>query len=79
MRTKPMTGICVALIAMVIGSPSVWAAKKKAAPETPLTEAGQKLQERYAGMLTELANRLRKKGGGLYFVGIKKEASIIVL
>ncbi len=31
-----------------------------------------------AGMLAELATRLRKKGGGLYFVGMKKEASKII-
>ena len=41
MRTKTTTGICVALIAMAIGASSVWAAKEKAAPETPLTEAGR--------------------------------------
>ena len=51
---------CVALIAMAIGTSSVWAAKEKAAPETPLTEAGQKLLERYAGMLTELQAEISK-------------------
>jgi len=57
MRTKTITGICVALIAMTIAAPSAWAGKKnkkKAVPETPLTEAGQRLRERYTGMLTEL-------------------------
>ena len=55
-----MTGICVALIAMAIGAPGVRAAKNKAAPETPLTEAGQKLLERYSGMLTELQAEISK-------------------
>ncbi|KPK47045.1 MAG: hypothetical protein AMK72_08935 [Planctomycetes bacterium SM23_25] len=59
MRTKTMTGICVALVAMAIGASSVWAAKEKA-PETPLTEAGQKLLERYTGMLTELQAEVSK-------------------
>jgi len=60
MRTKTMTGICVALIAMAIGTSSVWAAKEKATPETPLTEAGQKLLDRYTGMLTELQAEISK-------------------
>ena len=60
MRTKTMTGICVALIAMAIGTSSVWAAKEKATPETPLTEAGQKLLDRYSGMLTELQAEISK-------------------
>ena len=54
MKAKTMTGICVVLTAMAIGAPSVWAARKKVVPETPLTQAGQKLQERYTDMLTEL-------------------------
>jgi hypothetical protein len=60
MRTKRMTGICVALIAMAIGASNVWAAKKKAAAETPLTAAGQTLLERYTGMLTELRAEISK-------------------
>ena len=59
MKTKTITGICVALIAMAIGASSVWAAKE-APLETPLTEAGQKLQERYTGMLTELQAEISK-------------------
>ena len=55
-----MTGICGVMIAVTIGTSSVWAAKKKAAPETPLTESGQKLQERYAAMLTELQAEISK-------------------
>ena len=60
MRTKTMTGICVALIAMAIGTSSVWAAKEKATLETPLTEAGQKLLDRYSGMLTALQAEISK-------------------
>ncbi len=60
MRTKTMTGICVALIAMAIGASSVWAAKRKAAPETPLTEALQKLIESYRVMITELQAEIYK-------------------
>jgi len=60
MRTKTKAGICVALIAMAIVAPSAWAAKKKAAPQTPLTEAGQKFLERYTGMLTELQAEISK-------------------
>ena len=60
MRAKTMTGICGALIALAIGTSSVWAAKKKAAPQTPLTEAGQKLMARYTGMLTELKAEISK-------------------
>ncbi len=55
-----MTGICGTLIAMTIGASSVWAAHKEVAPETPLTEAGQKLQERYTGMLAELHAKISK-------------------
>jgi hypothetical protein len=53
MRAKTMTVICGALIAMAIGASSAWAAKEEAA-ETPLTNDGQRLLERYSGMLTEL-------------------------
>jgi len=56
---KTMAGICVALFALAIGASNVWAAKEEAA-ETPLTEAGQKLLERYAGMLTELQAGISK-------------------
>jgi len=59
MRAKTVSAICVALIALAIGASSVCAAKPEAA-ETPPTEAGQKLLERYAGMLTELRARLVK-------------------
>jgi len=60
MRAETRVAICGALIAMAIGASSVWAAKKKAAPQTPLTEAGQRLQERYTGMLTALRAKIAK-------------------
>ncbi len=60
MRAKMMMGICGALIALAIGTSGVWAAKKQAAPQTPLTDAGQKLLERYTGMLTALQAEISK-------------------
>jgi len=61
MRTKTTTAICVAMIAMAIGISSVCAAKQEAPPETPLTEAGQGLQERHTGMLNQLRTELTAK------------------
>ena len=58
MKTKTMTGICVALLAMAIGASNAWAAKKEEAPPTPLNEAGQRLLKRYAGMLAEVKARI---------------------
>jgi len=64
MRTNSMTGICGALIALAIGTANVWAAGPEAA-ETPLTAAGQKLEQRYAdqleGLRTELIARIPKE------------------
>ena len=60
MIAKTSMGIRGALIVMAIGASSVWAARRKAAPQTPLTEAGQRLSTRYAGMLTELRAQLAK-------------------
>jgi len=60
MKAKTMTSICGALIAMAIGTSGVWAARAKAASERPITEAGQKLLERYTGMLTELQAEISK-------------------
>ena len=53
-----MTGICGALIALAIGTSSVWAAEQKTESQTPLTEAGQKLQTRYADQLKRLRTEL---------------------
>ena len=60
MRAKTMTGICGVLIAAAIATPSAWAASKKAAPETPLTEAGQRLEARYSGQLKALQAEITK-------------------
>jgi hypothetical protein len=51
MRKQTMTGICALLVASVIGNTDALAAKK--AVETPLTATGQKLEQRYAGMLAK--------------------------
>ena len=61
MRTRTVTGIYVALIAMVIATSSAWAAKKKAASQTPLTEAGRQLAARYADQLDQLRTELTAK------------------
>ncbi|MGZ0172864.1 MAG: SUMF1/EgtB/PvdO family nonheme iron enzyme [Planctomycetales bacterium] len=54
MRTVSMKVICGALIALAIGTSSVWAAKPNAVPQTPITEVGQKLETRYADQLARL-------------------------
>ena len=59
MRTNSITVICGALIALAIGTSSVWA--QKAVPQTPLTEAGQKLETRYADQLERLRTELTAK------------------
>jgi len=48
------------LIAMAIGASSVWAAKPPVVQEMELNAAGQKLLERYTGMLTELQAEIAK-------------------
>ena len=60
MRAKTMAGLCGALIAAAIATPSAWAARKKAAPQTPLTGAGQKLEARYSGQLKALQAAIAK-------------------
>ena len=60
MRAKTITGICGVLIAAAIATPSAWAGSKKAAPETPLTEGGQKLEARYAEQLKALQAEISK-------------------
>ncbi|HUT12255.1 MAG TPA: SUMF1/EgtB/PvdO family nonheme iron enzyme [Thermoguttaceae bacterium] len=61
MRANSMTVICGALIALAIGTSSVWAATQEAVPQTPLTEAGQKLETRYADQLERLRTELTAK------------------
>lgn len=53
MRSKAFAGICGALLVAAIGVSGAWGANKKVEP-VPLSENGQKLQARYAGMLTSL-------------------------
>ena len=60
MRAKTMIGICGVLLAAAIGASSASAAAQQPTAETTLTEAGQKLQERYAGMLTKLQADISK-------------------
>lgn len=59
MRTNTMTGIAGALIALAIGTSSVWA--QQAVPPTPLTEVGQKLESRFADQLNQLRTELTAK------------------
>jgi len=60
MRMKTMTCICATLIAMVIGTSSVWAAKKPAPVRAPVTEKGQKLEAKYAAELKDLKMEIEK-------------------
>ena len=59
MRAKTVTAICMTVIVTAIATPNAWAAKKKA-PETPLTEAGKKLEARYSTQLEVLRAELTK-------------------
>jgi formylglycine-generating enzyme required for sulfatase activity len=61
MRANSITVICGALIALAIGTSSVWAVTPKAVPQTPLTEAGQKLEARYTDQLNQLRTELAAK------------------
>jgi len=55
-----LTGVCGVLIAAAVATSSAWAARRKAAPRTPLTEAGRKLEARYAGQLKALKAQLAR-------------------
>jgi hypothetical protein len=61
MTTNSITIVCGALIALAIGTSSVWAAEPKAAAQTHLTEAGQKLEKRYADQFNQLRTELTAK------------------
>ena len=65
MRVSWVTGICGALAALAIGTSSVRASSQQAVPGTSRTEAGQKLETRYADQLkrlrTELTARLPRE------------------
>lgn len=60
MKTKTTTGMCVALIAIAIGSSSVWAARQPAAQEAELNATGQKLLVRYSDQLKALQAEIEK-------------------
>lgn len=61
MRTNSMTVICGALIAVAIGTSSVWANRQEEVPQTPLTEIGKKLETQYADQLERLRTELTAK------------------
>jgi hypothetical protein len=61
MRANSITVICGALFALAIGTSSVWAVNPKGATQTPLTEAGQKLEARYTAQLNQLRTELAAK------------------
>lgn len=61
MRTISKTVICGSLIALAIGTSTVWAAKPNTDSQTPLSEVGQKLEARYAGQLDQLRAELTAK------------------
>jgi len=61
MRTNSMRVICWALTALAMGTSSDWAGGQEATPQTPLTEAGQKLETRYADQFNQLRNELTAK------------------
>lgn len=61
MRTNATTVICGALIALVIGTTSVWSAKPNERSQAPLTDAGRKLETRYAHQLESLRAELAAK------------------
>ena len=60
-KTKTASGIICLLAVMLISAPHFSAAAPKAAPETPLAEAGNKLLAKYSGQLKALQAEL----GGL--------------
>lgn len=58
---KAITGFCMGLVALTIGTSSLWAAGKEVVLPTPLTEAGQKLETRFTSMLEQLRTELIAK------------------
>lgn len=61
MKTNSTTVICGALLVLVVGISSVWAARPHAEPQTPLDEVGQKIEKRYADQLNQLRAVLSAK------------------
>ena len=61
MKSKTMIGICAAMVAMAVGTSSVWAARRKApVPQVELTAVGQKLLASYSGQLKALQADIAK-------------------
>jgi len=60
MKTKAVTNFVVTLIATCISTSGAMAAKKKQAPQTPLTEVGKKLETQYIEQLKELKDEITK-------------------
>ena len=61
MSKNSMINICHALLVITIGAPCAWAAPQDSVPQTPLTEAGQKLKLRYAEQFDALRSELAAK------------------
>lgn len=61
MRTNLTTVFCAALMALAIGDSTTGADKPKTESQTPLSEAGQKLESRYADQLNQLRAELSAK------------------
>jgi hypothetical protein len=59
MNRKALSTVLCLLAVMATGTSSLWA-RRKAVPQTPLTQTGQKLQERYTGMLKNLKAQISK-------------------
>ena len=55
-----MIGLCVALIALTMGTSMAWTAGQKATPQTLLNTTGQELLKRYEEMLEELKANISK-------------------
>lgn len=58
MKTKTFTNFATVLVAAAVGTSSVLAAKTT--PEPPLSEAGKKLEARYAGQMEALKEEIAK-------------------
>jgi len=55
-----MRRVCAIVVAAALAMSSAWGAPKKATPQTPLTEAGKKLEARYSQFLDELRAEIVK-------------------
>jgi len=55
-----MKRVCAIVVAAALAMSSAWGAPKKATPQTPLTEAGKKLEARYSALLEGLRAEITK-------------------